>query len=70
MQTNELPSLLVTSENAMHSFTPLPPLNISGSTAVFPPMFQLDEYIYIYIYIYTLVYIYIYICMYIENSTL
>ena len=41
MQTNELQSL---SENAMHSFTPLPPLNISGYTAVFPPMFQLYEY--------------------------
>ena len=40
VQTNELQSL---SENAMHSFTPLPPLNISGYTAVFPPMFQLGS---------------------------
>ena len=49
VQTNELQSL---SENAMHSFTPLPPLNISGYTAVFPPMFQLYIYMYVYIYLF------------------
>ena len=55
-QTNEQQPL---SENASASFTPLTPLNIFGSTAVFPLMFQL--YIYIYIYIYTSIYIYWYI---------
>ena len=40
VQTNELQSL---SENASASFTPLPPLNILGYTAVFPPMFQLGS---------------------------
>ena len=39
-QTNEQQPL---SENASASFTPLTPLNIFGSTAVFPPMFQLGS---------------------------